>query len=483
MANKRKFVSRLLSRLGTRRNIQSPTPARRLRLSGKAIRVPVAGAPVFEVEMGRQRLQIHPDLAVDQSLRRSVPDYLLYDPDRYITGIAHFLRLRPGETLGIDRNAGLQEPVFSAPREAFRRHLSVGHEGDCLTFRDTISELGTYVRLLGDVTEIGHVAARRRSALLQVLDIFGGPIEALPPGDALTTITAVNQLLREEVYRPRDAEGNPGGIVEPPAELTPVLVGDLHANIDNLLKILSENAFMQALTAGEAVLIFLGDAVHRESKGELEEMDTSVLMMDLILKLKLRFPHQVFFLVGNHDSFSPDVMKGGVPQSALWERRLGELRGEAYVKQMALFYQHSPVVAMSRGYLACHAGPCRARISREVLVNIRQFPALLHELTWTRLKTPRFPAGYTRGDVRRFRKSLELDREAAFIVGHYPFGPQDTLWLDVGHIENHHILYSARPDQVGVFTRIDGRMVPQVYPAEPLVGWVNRQAGARAAAS
>lgn len=36
-------------------------------------------------------------------------------------------------------------------------------------------------------------------------------------------------------------------------------------------------------------------------------------MMDLIFKLKCRYPTHVVFIIGNHDSFSPDVMKGGGP--------------------------------------------------------------------------------------------------------------------------------------------------------------------------
>ena len=65
---------------------------------------------------------------------------------------------------------------------------------------------------------------------------------------------------------------------------------DLHGLVDNLLKILSENSFLEALDRGEAALILLGDAVHPEAAGQLEDMDSSILIMDLILKLKLTFP-------------------------------------------------------------------------------------------------------------------------------------------------------------------------------------------------
>jgi len=61
-------------------------------------------------------------------------------------------------------------------------------------------------------------------------------------------------------------------------------------------------------------------------------------------------------------------------------------------------------------------------------------------------------------------------------VGHHPFSEDGTLWLNAGRINQHHIVISARSDRVGIFTRIDGKMVPQVLPSEPLLDWLNQQA-------
>ena len=74
------------------------------------------------------------------------------------------------------------------------------------------------------------------------------------------------------------------------------------------------------------------------------------------------------------------------------------------------------------------------------------------------------------------RSSLGLDEKTAFIVGHYPRTADGTVWLNVEEIEGHHILYSAMADKLAVFTRLEGEMVPQTYPAEPLLDWVNRRA-------
>lgn len=45
----------------------------------------------------------------------------------------------------------------------------------------------------------------------------------------------------------------------------------------------------------------------------------------------------------------------------------------------------------------------------------------------------------------------------------------ETYWLNNGGAENHHVLYSANENWVGLFARIGGKMWPMRYPAEPLL--------------
>jgi UDP-2,3-diacylglucosamine pyrophosphatase LpxH len=117
------------------------------------------------------------------------------------------------------------------------------------------------------------------------------------------------------------------------------MVGDLHARVDNLLVLLSQNGFLDGLERGSAALLILGDAVHPNTEGELEDMEGSLSMMDLIFRLKVTFPDRVFYLRGNHDSFSADVAKSGIPQGLLWARALREGRGKAYAAAMGQFYE------------------------------------------------------------------------------------------------------------------------------------------------
>lgn len=451
----------------------TPAPSQKLRLSGRGVRIPVCEHRAYRIEMGKQVLYLCPDPVLADSAQSAQPGFILFDPDRYSKGIAHWQRLSPGETLSIDRHVEYQGYVFSSPREAFRRHLSITHVHDALVFRDPISELGTYVSLIDGDRDVMNFTGRRLKALHRVVAVFGGVLEPLPANKAIMVLKQVNHLLKNETCRPRDSFGNPGAYVELPDRLTPIVVGDLHAQVDNLLKILSENSFMEELEKGTAALVFLGDAVHPEEEGRLDAMDSSLLMMDLIFRLKLRFPAQVFYIVGNHDSFSHDIMKQGVPQGLHWDKHVTASRGAEYREELELFYRQSPLAVISKDFFACHAGPVRRKISLETLANIRQFPDLVHEMLWNRLKTRQFPAGYTRSDVSRFRKGLGAGSETPFIVGHHPVTSDGTLWLNAGHIRHHHIVISARPDRIGLFTRIDGKMVPQIYPAESLITWVN----------
>jgi hypothetical protein len=449
--------------------------SQKLRLSGRELRIPLSGYQEYRIEMGKQTLILSPDPGVAAAEYKSSCDFILFDPERRHSGVAHFLRLSPGSTLTLDSKIEYQEHLFSSPRDAFRRKFSVAHSGDSLIFRDPVSELGTYVSLAGDSHEIAITTARRRSALMRVLEIFGGPLEPLPAPQAIATLEQVNALLMNEVGHYKDALGNPGGMLELADNVTPVLVGDLHARLDNLLTILSDKAILEGIEKGTTALIILGDAIHPEEPGCLEDMQSSLLMMDLIFRMKLRFPDNVFYTIGNHDSFLHEIMKRGVPQGLLWEKHVLSSRGEEYKAGLELFYQQSPLLVISKDFIACHAGPARRKVSRQILIDAHQFPDMVHDMTWSRVRTTAFPAGYTRGDVRQFRKGLDVGKDTPFIVGHHPCSVDETLWLNVGQINQHHVVISSRTGRVGTFIGIDGKMVPQIYPVEALTTWLNEQ--------
>ena len=141
---------------------------------------------------------------------------------------------------------------------------------------------------------------------------------------------------------------------------------------------------------------------------------------------------------------------------------------------MAELYGLLPYVAVSRNYLACHAGPPTTKVSRPVLADIRQHPNLQHQITHGRLRRPQSANGYSRGDVARFRRRLGLDANAAVLVGHTPLNADGTLWLDAGGVPNHHVLFGAHPRWAGVVTRVGKHLLPLRYPTEPLDAVLNQ---------
>jgi hypothetical protein len=433
-------------------------------LASAKVRVPFEGFPI-QVILGNQGKQLHlyPEYPLGATgAQASWSSFVVLDPECYFDRICGFFRVPPRGKLILGRRFADQQAAFDYPACVAGRHLELQLDGDAVVFKD-LSGVGTCISPILDERKFSRIRKLER-----IREIYGGSIDPLPKREALALLESVIELMGEDKYRPRDWRGQPGGLVELPEKLIPIIVGDLHAQVDNLLNLLSQNAFLEGLESGEACLVLLGDAVHSELDGQMDEMESSMLIMDLILRLKARFPDRVFLIRGNHDSFAEDVSKEGIPQGLLWDRVLREVRGKAYREAMARFYDRLPYVVMSRGFAACHASPPKSRVTKKMLVDIHRYPGLIPELINNRMYRPSRPAGYTKGDVRRFRKSLGLSPDAPIIVGHTPVDRTETYWLDVGAVPDHHVVYGAGTSWVGVFTAIGGKLMPLKYPVETL---------------
>ena len=397
--------------------------------------------------------------------------FLLLDPKHFKTRINGFIRISEGDHLIVGAEDEQQRTMLDLPASAPSRLFSIAHEGDALVFKDLTTSPGTTLAPI-DKDKL-HITESRNASLREIFRIFGGPIKLLPPDQALEDLNKVNELLEREPSRPRDVNGRPGGVVSLPKKMIPIIIGDLHAQVDNLLTLLTQNHFLEAMSEGKATMVILGDAVHSEIDGCMEEMETSLLMMDLILRLKLWFPQQLFYVRGNHDSFSEEIGKSGVPQGLLWAEALRDARGDAYKEAMDRFYELLPFVVLSNTYAACHAAPPRGKVDMDMLINIHKYPSLIEEITSNRLSRPHRPAGYTKGDVKRFRNSLNLRGKAELFVGHTPLTRHDTLWSNVGGIKHHDVVFSGNVPWIGVYTSTKGEMIPLRYRAESLLPVIN----------
>ena len=437
----------------------------RLVLQASKIRIPRRLLPL-EVRLGPQKLHIYeePLLAPRQNGETDSTRVMLFDPEEYYSSISGTLLLSEGERT---RGAKDRSLAPSLPREIFSRLEIVNQKGTLLVV-DLDSPTGTEITRLEGSENERRLVSTREDCLRLVRQAFGGPLRSLSPGEALETVRKVNQLLEQSPNRPRDDRGHPGALVELAADLVPILVGDLHGNVDNLLKTLSENRFLGGLETGSASLILLGDAVHPQ-EGQMEAMDSSVLIMDLILRLMLSYPSGVVYVRGNHDGFSDEIRKQDVSQGRFWESRLLELRGQDFVTEMKRFYDLLPYLVTGEGLLACHGGPPIETVTRSRLINAYRYPRLRHQLTWNRVQQPGNPAGYSARDVRSFRAALDLDRSAVFVTAHTQLSEAGCFWLDVAGIKNHHIIDSSGSGEFAVIARVGAELSPFVYRAEALL--------------
>jgi hypothetical protein len=152
---------------------------------------------------------------------------------------------------------------------------------------------------------------------------------------------------------------------------------------------------------------------------------------------------------------------------------LHKFRGPEYVQEMEIFYDNLPYIVCSDTFIACHAGPPRNGISKDDLINIKDNKKLAGELTNNRLQRTNYPAGYSKRDVKKLRKCLNLPQKTRFIVGHTPMDPFGSFWLNVGTIKHHHIIFSAQTEGPSIFIKTGDSFMPISFPAEPLTDLIN----------
>ena len=445
------------------------------RLENKKVRLQMENYPLqLNVGPEGQPLHVYPEQPINLQKKYKTESYIIFDPKTYFKGGSGFLRINSGKSLVLGKGKADQKQLLNLSQNIAERHLKIINDSGNLVFKNLDAKQGSCVSPLLKGKHLNRIRKWRLAKLKRLRSIIGGPIEMQSPDDALALIKRVNKLMEKDPCREKDDRGRPGGVVQLPADAIPLLVGDLHAKADNLLVALSQSCFLEALKKGCAALVNLGDAVHCEDEVKLEEMESSMLIMDLIFELKLRFPKQVFYLRGNHDSFSEEIGKRGVPQGLLWKKALTKTRGKAYREEMARFYDQLPYIAYSKNFIACHAGPPTRSTSRKELINIYKYPKLMHELTNNRIRRPNKPTGYFKSEVKKLRKYFGLASDTPVIVGHTPLTCDDTLWERVGEIDNHYVIYASYDKWVGVMAQVGDKVYPFRYPVEKLIPLINK---------
>lgn len=419
-----------------------------------------SGNDGFVLSLGKQELWAYPEESAQGEAKRQNNDWILLDPDRAFSGVAAFARLENGSELLLGRDNPYCDRIFGFPKSVARRHLVLINIDGQIVLKPQEKDRKTTIALPPEGLERDRVVERNRANLATLRKLYGGPLDLLEASEAMATLDQVLLILSDEAFRQKNGKGEPGGLLTPPEGPTPIIVGDIHAQIENLIAILVQGEVLNDLSRGESYLLFLGDLVHREGSGELEEMDSSLLALDLFFKLKIAFPERVFLLRGNHEDFGGEVGKGGVPQGKLLWGHARALRGKRYAQRLAQFFDQLAFVAKTDDYIACHGGPPRRKALLREVVNIAERPELARDLVWNRLRRTGRPDGYGKGDVKRLRLGLGGGKDMPFIVSHTPLSRDATVWLDAGGIAGHHIVFSAAPGKPALFLGGPRGMVP-----------------------
>ncbi len=424
----------------------------------------------FKLKLGKVALEFHPDLAITGNENGAIREWIVHSGRGFFKGIPMFIRIAPGEAVELGCADETQKYIFGFNKSVAGRHVRIFNRKGELTIQPLDLDRSTEISTTDSSTSVWQA---RRKNLKRLQGVLGHPLTQFDDKEALDVIRDVNKILTKEVYRDLDDEGNPGGIIRFPDDMTVVILGDIHARSDNVLRVLTEGGMLAALERGKACLVFLGDLVHSQETAELEDMESSVFILDLFSMLKCRFPKNVFYVHGNHESFSPDVGKGGVPQGVLLRKYLEERRSKTYVREIEKLFGGLAFVIQGKTFAASHGAPVRSRVTRDTLVNIRRYPGIQNELVWNRLRQGNRPAGYGKGSVKRFRQTLGLSKHAPVIVAHTPLSPVDTIWLDIGGIVGHHVVYSAHTHRLATLVMSDRQMTPLQFVPEQALAFLN----------
>jgi hypothetical protein len=264
--------------------------------------------------------------------------------------------------------------------------------------------------------------------------------------------------------RLKDDDGEPGGLIELPKDVRPIIIGDLHANLKNLLAIIDHDGNRADFEAGRASLILIGDAVHDDRTGYMRETKGSIDILDFIIRLIAEHPHNVYYIRGNHDTFDHRLRKSGIAQGIEFRDALVAAHGEDYAAAVGRFFESLPVFIIGEGFVITHAGPPRGGLVREELINIKRYPEKYHQLMWNRVNEYHgnpSPKEYGEQDLRLVLDLMNLPPDTHFIVGHNPLwsdGNKTGVWMNVIGIKNHHILYSGSGSRAPYFTLNAGKL-------------------------
>ena len=195
--------------------------------------------------------------------------------------------------------------------------------------------------------------------------------------DFTELVEEATQLLRKENGKVGNFDIS-GRLVELKPLGEALTVGDLHGDLESLIRVLKESNFIQEMSqTSDAVLIFLGDY------GDRGEYSKEVYCT--VLKLKLLFPEQVVLMRGNHEG-PEDLMASPHDLPIEFQKKFGEKWTRAYSKIRELFAYLYNAVLVDGCYLMIHGGlPVQAKTIEDLAYAHIKHPkqTFLEDMLWS----------------------------------------------------------------------------------------------------
>lgn len=255
--------------------------------------------------------------------------------------------------------------------------------------------------------------------------------------DIAASIAATRELLNyPRSIRPAKTGGQKraGNILVLPARDTYV-VGDLHANGDNLRRLIAYGEDRGIFR--EANVLLLGDILHSVQNPGDSAASLDALMT--VFGLMIRYPEHVFCLRGNHETISDGLVKFGVQISRCFNDFIRSTYGQPMLFELGKAFNELPLIALGENLVACHAGPAQGEVAYEPLLNAFPDDVLYSTAIDSR--------NYTAHDVTVFINALNghpypYSANTLFVVGHHRLEGERAIRGGFKNIPYHFALQS-----------------------------------------
>ncbi len=290
-----------------------------------------------------------------------------------------------------------------------------------------------------------------------------------------THLSRVIEILKNENenIRPRDDEGNPGGLIKLKNDIPTLIISDLHSRRDYLINALFDQrqrklTNLTLMSENKLQIVCLGDGMHSEQRGAMrwkqafnefqngfedspamdEEMMESFSTMLMIMQLKITCPENFHFLKGNHENILNEQGHGNHPfakfalEGAMVREYVKINYGEDFLNSYAEFEKLMPVFALGKNFVISHAEPLKT-YSQDRIINYKKHPEVIEGLTWTDNNESE------KGSVQKMLKAFlpEQDIKKVFYFGgHRQVAKKYNRraggnYIQVNNPEHHFVIY------------------------------------------